>query len=120
MVAFAWWFAAGGLCLVSAVLFMCEVVILSAANPAARLPWIGWPANVPWRAKTLLLFAILPDILAMDFVTEALGRRHLFDVLWALPFALVVPVAGAVFQARHNRHVAGRPAHLASLSASAA
>jgi hypothetical protein len=105
MVTFAWWCAAGVLTVISAALYRREVAILSAANPAARLPWIGWPASTPRSAKVLGFFATVPSILAMDCVFEGLGRRHLYDFLWDLPLMLIVLVVIAVPQARHNRRV---------------
>ena len=102
---FVWWCAAGALTVISAVLYRREVAILSAANPAARLPWIGWPTNTPRSAKVLGFFALLPLIFAMNCVFDALGRRHLYDVLWGLPIMLIVLVVIAVPQAQHNRRV---------------
>jgi len=102
---FVWWCAAGVLTFISAVLYSREIAILSAANPATRLPWIGWPANTPRSAKVLGFFAVLPLILAVDCVFDGLGRRHLYDYLWSLPLVRIVPVVMAVQQAQHNRRV---------------
>jgi hypothetical protein len=104
-VAFAWWCVASALYVVSAALFICVVAILGAANPAARLPWTGWPPNSPWTAKALGLFATMTDTLAMNCVAWALGRRHLYDFLWGMPLSLIVAVVAAVPQVRHNRRV---------------
>jgi hypothetical protein len=81
------------------------MAILSAANPARRLPWIGWPASAPRSAKVLQFFAVLSLVFAVDCVADALGERHLYDVLWGLPLALIVIVVVAVAQAQHNRRV---------------
>jgi hypothetical protein len=106
MVTFVWWWcAAGALTIVSVALYGGQIAILIAANPAARLPWIGRPANSPRSAKILGFFALLPAIIAMDSVSDALGRRHLYDFLWGVPLALVGPVVMAVAQAQHNRRV---------------
>lgn len=102
---FVWWSAAGALAVISAALYRREIAILSAANPMARLPWIGWPANTPRSAKVLGFFATLPMVLTVNCVFDALGRRHLYDVLWSLPFGLIVLVVIAVPQAQHNRRV---------------
>ncbi|HEX6448802.1 MAG TPA: hypothetical protein VF060_05010 [Trebonia sp.] len=103
---FVWWCAVGALTLISAALCRRQIAILSAANPAARLPWIGWPANTPRSAKVLGFFATLPSFLAVDCVFEALGRRHLYDFLWGvLPGLIVMVVVVAVPQAQHNRRV---------------
>jgi len=105
IVTFAWWCAAGALTVISAAMCRREIAILSAANPAARLPWIGRPANRPRSAKVLQFFALPPLIIAGDCVDFALGRRHLYDALWVLPLGLIVLVAMAVPQAEHNRRV---------------
>jgi hypothetical protein len=104
--AFAWWCAAGALSVLSAVLLRHEVAILSAANPNARLPWIGWPANRPRSAAVLLFSGTLATILAMNCVVEALNRRHLYDVLLDLPFLLLVAVVQVVPQVRHSNIMA--------------
>jgi hypothetical protein len=104
-VTFVWWCAAGVLTVISAALYRREMAILSAANPAARLPWIRRPANTPRSAKVLQFFAVLFLILVVDCVFNALGRRHLYDVLCGLPLVLIVLVMIAVLQAQHNRHV---------------
>jgi hypothetical protein len=65
----------------------------------------GWPANTPRSAKVLGFFALLPSILAMDFVSYPLGRQHLYDVLWGLPVMLIVLAVIAVPQAQHDRRV---------------
>jgi hypothetical protein len=104
IVTFVWWCAAGALTVVSAALYGGQVAILSAANPAARLPWIGWPANTPRSAKVLFFFAMLASILAMECVVNTVAG-HLYAFLWGLlPFGLAFLVA-AVPQARHNRRV---------------
>jgi hypothetical protein len=51
------------------------------ANPATRLPWIGWPAKTPRSAKALGYFAVMTLVFAVDCVSDALGPRHLYDVL---------------------------------------
>jgi hypothetical protein len=101
-----WWYAAGALTVISAGLFRHHAATLSAANPAARLPWIGWPANRPRGAKVLAFFAVLSLILAGDCVTlEARLEQHLYDFLWCLPIALIVVVVAGAPQAQHNRRV---------------
>ena len=105
MVTLVWWCAAGALTVISAALYIRQVAILSAANPAARLPWIGRPANIPRSAKVLGGCAALTSVLAVNCVFHALGRRPLYDVLWGLPLVLIVLAVMAVPQARHNRHV---------------
>jgi hypothetical protein len=104
-VAFVWWCLAGALNVLSAVLFQRVVAMLSAANPNARLPWIGLPANRPGRAIALQYLAIVIGIFAMYCVVAALNRRHPYDAFWDLPFALLIVVATVVPQARHNRRV---------------
>lgn len=105
-VTFVWWCAAGALIVVGAALSGCQVAIVSAANPAARLRWIGRPANKPRSAKVLEFFAALSGVLAERCLFGALGRPHLYNVvLWSLLFALIVGVTAAVSQARHNRRV---------------
>jgi len=108
-VALVWWCAAGALTVLSAALFKREIAILAAANPAGRLPWIGWPVNTPRSARALGCFAVLAEVFAVNCVLEAQGRHHLYDFLWVLPQGLVVAAAAAVSQARHNRRV-GRAA----------
>ena len=100
---FAWWCAAGALTVLSAALHRREIAILSAANPAARLPWIGRPASTPRSAKMLGFFGLLASGLAVVCVFDALGR-HPNDILWGLPLLLPVLVM-AVPQAQHNRRV---------------
>ncbi len=100
---FVWWCGASALNALGAVLLRREVAILSAANPTARLPWIGWPASRPRSAGVLLFLATMTNILAMNCVVEALNRRHLYNVLWDLPFFVVVTVVAAVPQVRHKR-----------------
>ena len=102
---FVWWCAAGALTVISAALYRREVAILSAANPAARLPWIGWPANTPQSAKVLFFSGLLAFILALDCVVYAVAG-HPYDFLWGLlPLALIVLVVTVIPQARHNRRV---------------
>jgi hypothetical protein len=105
IVTLVWWCSAGVLTVISAALYGAEVAILSAANPAARLPWVGRPANTPRSAEVLGFFALLSSIFAMNCVFDALGRRHLYDILWGVPLGLVGLVVMAVAQARHNRRV---------------
>ena len=81
VVIIVWWGAACGLTVISAALYRYEIAILSAANPATRLPWIGWPANTPRSARLLGFFAVLPLIIVADCVVEALGRRQPYDAL---------------------------------------
>ena len=102
IVTFVWWCVAGALPVISAALFRREMAILSAANPAARLPWIGWPPNTPRSAKVLQFFAVLALVLEVDCVFYALGQRHLYAVLWCLPFALSVLAVITVLQAKHK------------------
>lgn len=102
---FFWWSAAGTLTVIGAALYRWELAILSAANPAARLPWFRWPASTPRSAKILGFFGTLPSSLAVDCVFDGLGRRHLYDILWGLPIVLIVLVVLMVPQARHNRRV---------------
>lgn len=102
---FTLWCAAGALTIISAALYRRQMAILSAANPAVRLPWIGRPVNNPGSAKTLGVFALVPSIAAMQCVYHALGARHLYDILWSLPLLLSVLVAIAVPMAQHNRAV---------------
>jgi len=98
---------------ISAVLWRLVVARLVAANPSARLPWFGWPPNRPRGIKWLQLLANLPLILGVQFVADGFWRRgdghlygHLYDILWSLPFAVVVFLVGlAVPYARHNRRV---------------
>jgi hypothetical protein len=103
------WCAAGALTVVSAALFRRQIAVLSAANPAARLPWIGWPAKIPGSARALGGFATLLAIFSVDCVFEALGRRHLYDILWGLPLALFALAMAVVRQAQHNRRVRRAP-----------
>lgn len=106
IVTFGWWCAAGALAVISAALFRRQVAILSAANPAARLPWVGWPPNKPRSARVLGFFAVLPSVLAADCCFNAVGRRHLYDALWGLVlWMIVLAVVVAVPQAKHNRRV---------------
>ena len=105
IVTFVWWSAAGVLTVISAALYRRVMAILSAANPAARLPWIRRPANTPRSAKVLQFFAVLSLALVMDCVFNALGQRHLYDVLGGLPLDLIVLVMITVLQTQHNRHV---------------
>jgi hypothetical protein len=103
--AWVWWCLAGALSVLSAALFRREVTILSVANPTARLPWIGWPANTPLSARAFGFVAVFAMVFAMNCVVEALNRRHVYDILWALPFCIVIWIVMAVAQARHNRRV---------------
>ena len=106
VVTIVWWCAAGGLTVISAGLFRHQVAMLSAANPAARLPWIGWPANRPRHAKVLGVFAAMSSYAAFGCVARgALGARHLYDLLWGLPILLIVTIAAGVLQVQHNRRV---------------
>jgi hypothetical protein len=100
-----WWRAASALFAASAALFRIQVAILSAANPTTPLPWIGRPANMPRGAKALGYLATVTGAIAVDFVIEALNWRHLYDVLWSLPFWAVVMVVITVSQAKHNRRI---------------
>lgn len=101
-----WWCAAGGLTVISAGLYGHMMAILSAANPATRLPWIRRPANRPRRAKVLAFWAGVPSYAALQCVLRgALGGRHLYDLLWTLPLLLIIAVAIAVPQVQHNRRV---------------
>ena len=83
------------------------ILMLSAANPATRLPWIGWPAERPKGVKALNYLAALATTFSMVCVSDALGQRHLYDILWGLPLALLATVMATVAQAQHNRRVRG-------------
>jgi len=100
-----WWFLGGALNLLAGALFAGSVAILAAANPSERLPWLGWPSSRPASAVALLALATLSNVIAMSFVTEALGRRHLYDVLWDMPIIVALSVGGIARQAQHNRRV---------------
>src|SRR5580698_3082777 len=85
IVTFVLWCAAGVLTVIGAALYIRLVAILSAANPAVRLPWIGRPANTPRGAKVLGFFAVLPTIPAGECVLYALDwLQHSYYILWAL------------------------------------
>jgi hypothetical protein len=101
----AWWCAAGALTIISAALFRREIVMLIAANPAARLPWTKMPANTPRSVRRLGIFASQASGLAVVCVFQALGQ-HPDDILWGLPLLLTVLVTVAP-QVRHNRRVRG-------------
>ena len=101
-----WWCVAGGLTVISAGLYRHLGAMMSAANPAARLPWIGRPANRPQGAKLLAFFAVMSSNTALDCVyLGALGGRHLYGLLLDLPFLLIVAVVIVVPQVQHNRRV---------------
>jgi hypothetical protein len=100
-----WWCLGVALDLLAGALFAGSVVILAAANPSERLPWLGWPSSRPPRAVALLTLATISNVIAMTFVTEALGRRHLYDVLWDGPVIVALSVGGIARQAQHNRRV---------------
>jgi hypothetical protein len=104
-VTFAWWCAAGALTVISAALCRRMVAILSAANPAVRLPWTGLPANTPRGAKRLGTFAVLCFSLGFGCVDAAMRWRHPYDVLWGLPLGLIPPLTSVVLRAKHNRRV---------------
>jgi hypothetical protein len=104
-VAWAWWCLAGALSVLSAALFRRQVTILSVANPTALLPWIGWPTNTPRSARAFGVLAVFAMVFAMNCVVEALNRRHIYDVLWAAPFCIMIVIMTAVAQAQHNRRV---------------
>jgi hypothetical protein len=100
-----WWCLAGALFVLSAALFRRQIEILSVANPTSRLPWVGWPASTPRGARAFGLFGTFTAVIAMNCVIEALNRRHLYDVLWALPFCVMVGIVTTVPQVQHNRRV---------------
>jgi hypothetical protein len=107
-VTFAWWCAAAALAVIGAALYRRVVAILSAANPAARLPWIGRPANMPRSATVLGFIALLPTGVAWICVPEALGQRHLYDFSLGPPLVIIVVfVIAGIPQAQHNRRVQG-------------
>ena len=100
------WCAAGALAVISGALCRREVAKLSAANPAARLPWSGWPANTPRSAKRLQFFVPLPAILAIECVEFPLGRRPLYELPLGIALVLIVVVVMAVVpHAQHNRRI---------------
>jgi hypothetical protein len=104
-VVFVWWCLAVALNVLSAVLLMCEVAMLRAANPTARLPWIGAATSTPSSVRLLTFLAVVPMGLASSCVFEALNRQHAYETLWELPFLLVVIVVSIVSQSQHNRRV---------------
>jgi hypothetical protein len=76
-----WWCLVAALNVLNGVLSAGSVAILSAANGAGRLPWIGRPARNPGWAVALQLGALVAFVLAMSCVEEALGRQNAFDGL---------------------------------------
>lgn len=100
-----WWCVAGALYAVGAALFRRGLVMLAAANPRAPVPWIGWPDGFPRGARVLVIGGTGSSVLAMNCVLSALGRHHLYDVRWNLPFILVVLVVALAPQIEHNRRV---------------
>ena len=100
-----WWCFAVALNLLGAVLLTRAVSVLGAANPSALLPWVGRAATVPGTVLALQILALGSASLAMTCVTEALGRKHLYDALWDLPFLAAGLGAALAVQVRHNRRV---------------
>jgi len=100
------WCAAGGLAAIGLALFYRQTAMLAAANPAARLPWLGRPPRTPSSSRRLGALATFLSSLAMDCAFHALGQRHLYYLLWiGLPLMLLALAVIMVPQARHNRRV---------------
>jgi hypothetical protein len=104
-VALVWWCAASVLTAVSGVLFRRMVAILSAANPAARLPWFGRPANTSRSARAPGFVGALSVGFTMECVIFALRQRHLYDIFLGLSLMLIPLVMQVDAHARHNRRV---------------
>jgi hypothetical protein len=86
---------------VSDVLVAWATMRLAAANPTARLPFVGWPPHRPAGAS-LLSFASFMSI----FVgTMLLFREDQPSYLWSIPVFLTVLAAALVPTAIHNRRV---------------
>jgi hypothetical protein len=105
-VTFAWWWcSAVALNLLYGALFARAMVVLGTANLSSPLPWLGRADIVPGTFVALYFLAGVPASLAMICVTEALGRRHLYDALWEMPFVAAGAIGGVAVQVRHNRRV---------------
>jgi hypothetical protein len=100
-----WWCFAIALNFLGAVLLTRAIAVLGAANPSSLLPWVGRAATVPGTVLALQILALGSASLAMTCVTEALGRKHLYDALWDLPFLAAGLGAALAVQVRHNRRV---------------
>ena len=100
-----WWCLAVALNFLGVVLLARAVAVLGAANPSSPLPWVGRAAARPAKAVVLQILAFTAASLAMTSVTEALGRRHLYDALLDLPFVVVGVVVAMAVQFQHNRQV---------------
>ena len=100
-----WWCLAVALNLLGVVLLVRAVAVLGAANPSSPLPWLSRAAAVPATVVVLQILAFAAASLAMTCVTEALGRRHLYDALLDLPFVVVGVVVAMAVQFQHNRRV---------------
>ena len=100
-----WWTCAVALNVVGAALLGRAVAVLGAANPSSPLPWTRRAATVPGTVVALHVAALGSASLAMTCVTEALGRRHLYDALWDLPFVVAGAVVALAVQVLHNRRV---------------
>jgi hypothetical protein len=104
-----WWYLAGALFIISTVVWRRTSALLSAANPSARLPWVGWPPNRPSGIKRWQFLGCYTGALAVSFAADAAHDRshpHLYDVLWGIPVAIGILVVGmAIPYQRHNRRV---------------
>ncbi len=104
MNAASWWCLAGAPTVLGGLLLLRAVTMLSAANEGVRLPWVAGRAGQA-RIVALEVLAGVSTSLGMNFGAEALGRRHLYDVLWDVPFIVVFLVIAFSLQIQHNRHV---------------
>jgi hypothetical protein len=72
------------------------------------VPIAGWDVSTEETNLGYIRRTIRPALGAKEVrkVFDALGRRHLYDILWGgLPLMLIVLVVTIVPQAQHNRRV---------------
>jgi hypothetical protein len=103
-----WWYVAGALFVIGAVLGLLANTRLAAANPSTRLPWFGSPPNRPRGVRWLYFFALFSTFEGMNFVPLGFRQRgdpYWYVNAWGVPFAVVAFLVGLVPYVRHNRRV---------------
>jgi len=101
-----WWYVAGASAIISVAVWRRVSAQLSAANPSAYLPWLGTPTNKPRGIRAWQFLGCFSISLAVSFSIDAVGDRHLYNVLWGTPALVGVFVIGvAIPYHRHNSRV---------------
>jgi hypothetical protein len=102
-----WWYAAGAMFVISAALYFLAATRLAAANPSARLPFLGFPPNRSRAVKLLQFLACFALCIGLQSVIRVLGWSTSIGtfMLWLALYGGGVALIGLAPFVLHNRRV---------------